>query len=548
MTFNKSYFLLMASAVALTGCQSASMIKSAQQDSAKLQLETAIKHHMRSAFSYHSQAYFGAQSPEKLAQSQTSVYDYYHCDNEHDDAYVRLARQALAEGLDISSDTYVSQRQQLKDDYLSCQQKFDSASDEASAGALEAQTASSDSGEEEASKQSSTATDALQDKSAQAPLELIEETRNPKPKDIAKAHKKSQVIQAYWTDPTQIGVKGTYQPLKQVVTALPYATYQANNLLVSVNQPIYINLKERALYLWADNVALANALWLDKKLGTAWQNKWLKIPLNDGSLPEGFADDLWQTYLKARQHSFAQSADNQYRYVKLNELTTNQNDTPISTLAQVPYIIEHQESLTQATQRRQAVYQQFYDEMVAKYPKLIKDGDESASKSPSINSQMIMQTVFALLNEKIQAMEASTKEDKLVTTYYGLSDSGLAWVYHERQTPLFDNNIVWQGVATTFDKKVSGSPFVRLPSAHQTPTAQNSIDVLAYSNTLMTQLKEGDDIFGKMIGRMLLGGLGALNNEYDDYPYDYEQEFEEPAIETEETAAIEAEEATATVE
>ena len=45
--------------------------------------------------------------------------------------------------------------------------------------------------------------------------------------------------------------------------------------------------------------------YLDPDLGLAWQDKWLALTLDDGSLPKGFGRHLIETVFKAGDEAYA---------------------------------------------------------------------------------------------------------------------------------------------------------------------------------------------------------------------------------------------------
>lgn len=429
---------------------------------AHVTLSNAIKATLRSSFSYHSQISYSNElrerallfaTPKQLAESDNFETA---CEHTHDVGYVTLAKQAIADGVDISSDRYINQREKLKTEFLACKERMDNALDETG-------------GE----------------------LNVPENYGSHTELDA----KKALLLKDYWFNGTAVQVTGNYQPLKGIVTALPTAQYKSRNALIMANQPIVMDLKAGKLYLWADNLALANATWLDKKLGLTWKHKWLMVNMNDGSLPEGFVKELGKAYADSRIVGSVNEAKylSQDNFVQLFEDADKSAQAVLKTANQV--IVENHSGASSLAQ--------FYQTMTQKYPILLERPVNP--EEVVLDSKTVMQRAFALIKKRL---DKSTNKELASVSYYGLKNGKLVWHYHhshlatDKKTP----EPIRVKVLTHFNDKLV-TTFDRLPIDHQMPHAGNQVDFLKYSNDLMKELKAGDDANVQLVARTLLAVL-----------------------------------------
>lgn len=454
-------------------------------------LTQAVKSALRSSFSYHSQiSYSNAlreralanASTEQLAQSDDITTD---CEHRHDTRYVALAKQAMADGVDISSDRYVDDRKKLQADFLACKSALDENADE-----------------------------------------------TDKPSDFGKYTaldvKKSQLLSDYVLSATTAQITGNYQPLKGVVTALPSAQYQSRNALILANQPTVLDFRAGKLYLWADNLALANATWLDKNLGLAWQDKWLAINLKDGSLPDEFLGDLAKQYatISATHNAKQVSYLSQERFEQLLQTAKDNEQSILKTANQI--IVENHTGAGKLGA--------FYQAMIDKYPVLLEKPSEP--ENVVLDSKLIMQRTFAILKKRLDK-QANDKQFAPIS-YYGLNNGKLVWHYHKSHLDNKNANEPMEiSFLTHFDGKLN-NPFVRLSAPHQMPTNNNQVDFLAYGNQLLADLKkENADTSAQLVARTLLAVLVGF-----DAPIGAEAEAESEAETQDETSRDNKTEAT----
>lgn len=472
----KSFFTVgtVSCAMALSACQTLPIKQATQNPKLDNQLATAatpahsalsqaLQATLRSAFSYHSQIEYSNHlreqalanaTPEQLRQSDDFLSA---CEHTHDNDYVALAKRAILDGVDISSDRYIDERTRIKQDFLACKERFDTALDE----------------------------------SAGEPTV---------PKDYGNYTqldaKKALLLKDYWFNATSVQVSGNYQPLSGVISALPTATYQSRNANLMVNQPMVLDFKVGKLYLWADNLALANATWLDKELGLAWQNKWLAIELNDGSLPKDFVRELGKAYADSKILSTSKNTD----YLSQDEfdvLIQASNKTQKAVLTRANQVIVENHAGEQSLR-------QFYQTMTQKFPVLL---DKPADPEKVVlDSKTLMQRTFALIKKRLDKQLQAEKMSAV--SYYGLNNGKLVWHYHhnyltaDKKSP----EPVSVKILTHLDNRQT-TVFGRLPTAHQTPNADNQVDLLQYGNKLLENLKKGDDTSVQLVARTLLAVL-----------------------------------------
>lgn len=443
-------------------------------------LALAIKSALRSSFSYrstvnysnalHQQALANA-TPEQLAQGDNPDT---HCEHLHDEGYITLAKQAIAEGVDISSDRFIEAREKLKADFLACQNPVVEASDE--------QTS---------------------DDNAEGSDDAAQEYG----KYNALAVKKSQLLQDYWLNAIKMDLVGNYRPFKGTLTALPTVQYQSKNINLMLNQPIFVDIHAETLYLWADNFALANATWLDKELGLAWQDKWLAVSLNDGSLPADFTKTLAKELTNARLNGNSGQGLVYLSQAEFDELAGELDDEKRAIVWTANQVIGE-------THGKAGSLRAFYQSMITAYPVLLER--PSDPEKVVLDSKTLMQRAFALIKKRLDKDEAAQTANKQpqAVSYYGLKDGNLVWHYHQNYLSKTDEKHPMQvGVLTKFDETLLASPFARLPVQHQAPTADNRVDLLVYSNQLLEKLKKEDgDVKAQLVARTLLAVLVGFDD------------------------------------
>lgn len=427
-------------------------------------LTQAVKATLRSSFSYRTtvsydnglreKALAGA-SAEQLAQSDDFLSA---CEHQHDEGYVALAKRAIDDGVDISSDRYIDDRNKLKDDFLACKSKFEEQMDETA-------------GE----------------------LDVPKGYGNYTALDV----KKAQLLKDYWLDNTSVSVTGNYQPLKGVVTALPTAQYQSKNAHLMLNQPMVLDIRAGKLLLWADNLALANATTLDKELGLAWRDKWLSIPLNDGSLPDDFVKTLAKELTNSRLSAgrSLKYLDEQGFVALLDSIKTDNR----SLLLSANQVIGEQHAKNDGLQS-------FYQAMTSAYPVLLEKPTDP--EKVELNSKTLMQRAFALLKKRLDKTIDTDQATYLPTSYYGIKNGTVIWHYHQNHLAK-DGQVepLQVGVLTELSSKVLANPFPRLPVPHQMPNADNQVDLLKYSNGLIDKLRKDDDVSAQLVARTFLAVL-----------------------------------------
>lgn len=315
--------------------------------------------------------------------------------------------------------------------------------------------------------------------------------------------KKNELLQAYLLDSLDVRVVGNYRPLVGTLTLLPTAQYTIKNAKFMVNQPIIIDAHAQMIYLWADNLALANSMYLDDKLGTAWQNKWLKLPINDGTLPNAFAKDLLQTFVSAKSQVF-DNAD--ISFIGRDELNTLIDSKIRHKLSAVSHIIQVKK---QRSSDLSALI--FYDEMTQKYPQLIDD-----SSHDKLTSLAIMQKLFAMLDKNNHIAKDTDSYQ-----FYGVTGNKIVWQVSESTLP-YDKNPANEPLkiyqVTQFNDRLI-SDFDRLPSLHQKPNVQNTVNLFDYSNALTERLKTSDNVINQTVASILLQVLGVdLSNQSEQMP------------------------------
>lgn len=354
---------------------------------AKQTVQAGVKALLRTSFSYQTQAYI---RPKPIASSLESLPNTA-CEEIHDNAYIALSKKAEEAGLDISADDYVQERTTLKQEFLACTKARAEGSE----------------------------TLTPEDELARLLAELSMLANQPATdfNDEQLNEKRQHLIHEYYLKVAKLGMIGDYRPLQGVVRALPSFEYRFGQAYVMVNQPMVFDFKSGDIYVWADNLALANATWLDKKLGNAWHNKWLRVPLNDGSLPDDFVKTLLTHYMTAQSEAFLALDEADFEQVGADELlatTEGMLDDKARThiLTAKTIIRQHNDGDTQSTTSR-AVAKFLYDKMTTDYPVLLEKPIALDNKKETLmlDSRALMQYVFAKLG---QASHDGQSDDDVV--------------------------------------------------------------------------------------------------------------------------------------
>lgn len=480
-----SVFAISAISLALSACQSMpaspslstpSMV-SAQQ--AKSTLISAMQDKRRRSYVYDNSIILSNGGRQKdlanASHQQLSMADsdIEHCDHVHDEAYIDLMTQAEQQGLEVGAEQFASQRQSLKLAYLDCQSALEQwenseeaddtywneDNDSGYAQDQDQQEPSDldplDSENDDILPDDSSANEDISDAKrevaeAEAYLKgelVIEEDEGDEEDtsdqaflpDYDSAHtrldvKKAKLIEAYLLKPLTIHGQGSYQPSKGAMTFLPTLQYQTRNHVTAINQPMYFDAKEGAIYLWADNFVYPLSENLDETLGASWQNKWLKISLNDGSLPAGFGRELIASHFAAVDQAYTLSDIAEYQVLSKNKLKTD-FEPPIA--AQHLTAMHEANLLISYTPTQQSseaflnhYLKELYGRIGSKYPELIKDSqalnsekdiekesveDGSAnSEDTNITSKVIVTEILSVIKEMLDETDQN-QQDKIKT-------------------------------------------------------------------------------------------------------------------------------------
>lgn len=578
----------------LTACQSAPKIQtlqSATTGQAKLQLQSVMTEQLRSNFGYDTKialsnhAYVDALTQKhdggELALSNNKMQ---YCEAKHTHEYKTLLDKASSAGLDISADYYLSDKETLEQNYLNCvaqrERYFPTynlnarispevffAQPENQKGLVRQRKPAEASQIKEAFESYQNTAEYANDGWTGVDGEYLPDV------DVSHTQAdftRAKLVQTYLLEPTQIQITGSYRPLQGVVSFLPTVRYEQKNLEMMVNQPIYLDFRKGVIYVWADNLALVNSQMLDDELGLAWQNKWLALPINDGTLPEGFHEDFFKSYLNAQKAVFHAKSENQFSFVSQDDVTAKNlvmiNDLR-AVLPSAQTIILEQSSVQQKNAEKSQLITLWYDDMTQKYPVLLEKipaADSPERISERLTSKVIMQRFFAWLKSQQNTHHEAESHDnqaKMSSAYYGIQGNRLLWLYRthhwldnqavsgslslenclskealadsESADDVDDNCLTVQedgdeyadnrlhaevASLTVFKPMPSAVDFPRLPSTVNTPNANNSINLLNYGQDLVGRLKDQEANTAQLLMRVLVGA------ESDDHDVDDETE------------------------
>ena len=549
---------LVASTLLITACQSTNLStnlgqsKNLQADNApsvaKNALASALQQQRRQSFAYHSNIevinehqFTAIDSTQRVASDDVDSY----CEDNHDQAYAALLTKAEAQKKEITSIDYAPQREALKQSYLACSAAYEAwaevhydstaysveeaAEDVVDAAAEVAMPASSDI--DSASAASVATISPYYQK-------LFNEYDSKKSTlDI----KKSQLLDAYLLKPLSMNAQGVYQPLAGKFTMLGSAQYLARNHHSSINQPIYIDFKTASVYLWADNFALLTSKLADDKLGTKWQNKWLKISLDDGTLPKDFGRAMIKSHIQAEDSVYAKADVSQFDFINPSILTALAPKLPEKQLAPMlntAKIIRRVQSSASDEQSYKDYMSTFYKLITQQYPELITHSasdtqDDIYAADSKITSKSMVKQVLVKMKDFADDKMLRTQEADLLETsspaltanlpvqkLYGFDKGGqLQWQHsrHYLPTDASDQSSDELSVETTEKSslivdaltqympiRAQDKAFPNLPNDSQIPNANNSIDLKEYSAELGEYYRQGN---GTAMGKTLFNML-----------------------------------------
>ncbi|WP_372863391.1 hypothetical protein [Psychrobacter sp.] len=499
---------LLSGALLLTGCQSTNLNQSnalivkQSPSTAKKTLATALQKQRRQSFSYHSNIEINNHQQLAAASgTQIVASDYVdaHCEETHDQAYAALIMQAETQNKDISAADYDVKRDALKQSYFECVDAYHAWDDH------------------------QYDSDVKVAPDYQALFDNYED--KPKSLDI----KKAQLLDEYLLKPLSINAQGIYQPMAGKATMLASAQYQARNHHSSINQPVYIDIKNGDIYLWADNFAMFNSELLDDKLGTKWQNKWLKIAIDDGTLPKGFGSEVIKSHFAALDLTYEAAPVSQFNYVAPNTLASLSPKLPahqLSAMLSTDQVIRRVQSFDSYQDDYQNYLQIFYKRISQKYPELVKEAEpmtafETIQSSKELTSKAMVQTILAMINAQINdkdKTESKVAANATVEELYGFDKRGqLKWQHLHRQ--LDNTGKTAPDKSMTIDvlqqySAVNGKDkaFPNLPNNVQSPNASNSIDMREYGPELLQYYRDGN---GTAVGKMIFTILPMAKARFD---------------------------------
>lgn len=567
-------------AIAITGCATTTPLSKVGTTDAKQALSDAMRAQLRQSFGYQSDIHISnairEQALGSASDSQKRANDdiMTACEDEHDAAYAALVKKLMHEqGVSVDAVEKTDEFDTIKQIYQSCVDErtaiiggdlqFDSE-----AFFKHNQNMSID-------EQFDLLYAELQNHES-----VVETTRAANIASYQAAHdgqhtdldaKKAKLLSAYLISPTQLSITGNYQPLAGKFSALPMVQYESKNLKLDVNQPLYIDLKQGIIYLWADNFAMIVSQQIDQSLGDKWHNKWLAFELNDGSLPSSFVNDLLRFIIDAKKQSFDSLNVTAFELVGSDQvlatpyLTANLSAHAIDTIKGTGSIVRMQPDADDRAYARYLFADTLYRSIVDHYAEFaepnfgniersIIEGDSiievvnahtveepTPPEEVKINSKLFVYVLLNALNQISQSYQAdlqmgvSTDEGvgQQVLWHYGLKSGGISWIHQRKylgnpllpkDSKLHHEQPMIVDIFTSITH-VLPEPFARLPSAYRTPTAENTVKVSDYGQDLIARLKSGDDEYSKML-LTLLTGSDPMSAEV----YENEEQFELPSL------------------
>lgn len=506
-------------AILLTGCQSTSsssnlsanaLIAKQTPAAAKTALASALQKQRRQSFGYHSN--LEINNDLQSAQSETNalvVSDHIdtYCEDTHDQAYASLIAQVEAQNKDILGTDYDAKRTMLKDNYVKCNNAYEAWVDQS------------------------------YDSSITVPpsYQQLFDNYDNTPKQLDS--KKAKLLDEYLLKPLSMDAQGIYQPMAGRATMLLSAQYHARNHQSSINQPIYIDFKNGDIYLWADNIAMFSSEILDDKLGTKWQNKWLKIAIDDGTLPKGFGREVIKSHFAALDQTFEAAPISQFDYVAPNALAALSPKLPkhqLPSMLASDQVIRRVQSAESYEQFYQDYMRLFYDRISKQYPELVKDSESDKTEvtpAAKFTSKALVQKMLTMIKKEMndesegkdEIAEVKAQANTEVQELYGFDKRGqLKWQHVRKELPskaTANGNMSGNGMVVDVLRQYSAinntaATFPNLPNTVQVPNASNSIDARQYGNELMQYYQEGNGTFmGKMLFKMLPMSRESMSRE-----------------------------------
>ena len=541
---------LLASTLLISACQSTGVAQAnhlsanTTPTAAKTALATALQQQRRQSFAYHSnieivneQQFANIDSTQLLASEDLDSY----CKDTHDNGYAELLLKAETQNQDISTMNYDAQRNRLKQAYLVCSDAYQTWRDnhyDSEAYSVEM-----------AAEEVADATDTIDEVAYVTMLASdMDSTNEVETKAISPYYekifdeydsrqtkidvKKAQLLDVYLLKPLSINAQGVYQPLAGKFTMLGSVQYSARNHHSSINQPVYVDFKTGSIYLWADNFALLTSKFADDKLGTKWQNKWLKIVLDDGTLPKGFGRAVIKSHIEAENSVYAKAAIEQFDVIAPNVLTTLSPKLPekqLAAMVNTTKVIRRARSSAEYKQDYKDYIGIFYQLMTKQYPELILENDsdtredadtDSNYEDRKMTSKWLVQQTLDKMKDFADDKALKTQETTLpvsssslpVQELYGFNKQGqLQWQHSRHYLPNKSATDVRVETSTIMDVLNQYMPlrsqdkaFPNLASDSQVPNASNSIDLKEYSTELAEYYKQGN---GTAVGQMLFNML-----------------------------------------
>lgn len=116
-----------------------------------------------------------------------------------------------------------------------------------------------------------------------------------------------------------------------------------------------------------------------------------------------------------------------------------------------------------------------------------------------------MQQLFALIDKR--ASHAASVLDVQNDEYYGLNGNALVWQAAQARAQNKEEMVrIYQ--LTHFHRQLI-SEFDRLPADSRVPSAQNSVNMLDYSNDLIGRIQKSDNVINQTVAGVLFALLGV---------------------------------------
>lgn len=524
-------------------------------------------------------------TPQQLAMSDVPIN---HCEHVHDEAYVELLQQVEKAGLEIYDAKYSEEREAIKHAYQKCvaaleqpysqvsyEQWLQQAVQQAKADLANAE-AGIEPGRAEADRVEASlakAEDDIEEEDFESFNESIDDSQSFSSPfgDISAdalpgyddSHtnldaRKAKLLNAYLLNPTSITGSGVYRASTGKVSILPTFAYQSRNLQMLNSHFIYIDAKQGAVYLWAETFAYMLSSSIDPNLGLEMKDKWIKIDLNDGSLPKSFLPDLLKAHLLAKDKMNANASAEQYRFTSPSQLQS-QSSKPDEKhqpyLNEAALLIERNLTEQQYNEGMQLYLTTVYDQMTKKYPQLLQseNNSEQTDNRKYFSSEHIFTKIFDAIekakrenfvtkpdslssvktiesdsdekaNEKKPAIEYAIKDESLAENkwlwrnVYDLDNrQRILWQLAQRQvdnsTSLpYGSNDLLSGVRlealTQYDNVSSSAPmFATLPAGASMPSNSNSVSLQSYFENLKSRYDKGE---GSEQGKILFESLQQI--------------------------------------